>query len=84
MSYVLLFIQICLEVLSWLVILHVVLSYFMPPEQPIRNTIDMVIEPLLAPIRSVVPLVGMFDFSPLLLLLIIQLASRLIASIRVF
>jgi YggT family protein len=62
-----------------LVIVQVILSYFMDPYHPVRRTIDNLIEPLLAPIRRVVPLIGMFDISPLILIILVQiLASVLI------
>jgi YggT family protein len=62
-----------------LVIVKVILSYFMDPYHPVRQTIDNLIEPLLAPIRRVVPLIGMLDFSPLVLIILVQiLASVLI------
>ena len=62
-----------------LVIVKVILSYFMDPYHPVRQTIDNLIEPLLAPIRRVVPLIGMFDISPLILIILVQiLASVLI------
>ena len=62
-----------------LVIVKVILSYFMDPYRPVRQTIDNLIEPLLAPIRRVVPLIGMFDISPLILIILVQiLASVLI------
>ncbi len=31
-----------------------------------RNALDRILQPLLAPIRRVVPLVGMFDLSPVI------------------
>ena len=62
-----------------LVIVKVILSYFMDPYHPVRQTIDNLIEPLLAPIRRVVPLIGMFDISPLIFIILVQiLASVLI------
>ena len=61
-----------------LVIISVILSYFMDPYQPVRRWVDSIVEPMLAPIRRVVPLVGMLDFSPLVLILLIQLISNLI------
>lgn len=62
-----------------LVIVKVILSYFMDPYHPVRRTIDNLVEPLLVPIRRVVPLIGMFDFSPLILIILVQiLASVLI------
>jgi YggT family protein len=63
-----------------LVIVSVILSYFMDPYHPIRRSIDSVVEPMLAPIRRVVPLVGMIDFSPFILILLIQLLRGLLVS----
>lgn len=61
-----------------LVILKIILSYFMDPYHPVRRTLDNLVEPLLAPIRRVVPLVGMFDFSPLILIILVQILSRVL------
>ena len=63
-----------------------ILSYFMDPYHPIRRAIDGVVDPMLAPIRRVVPLIGALDFSPLVLIILIQLLSniliRLLATLR--
>lgn len=64
-----------------LVLVHVILSYFMSPFHPIRQTIDRFIEPMLTPIRRVVPPIGMIDFSPLILILLVQLIAWLIRSL---
>jgi YggT family protein len=50
----------------------------MDPYHPVRRAIDSVVEPLLSPIRRVVPLIGMLDFSPLILIILIQVVSNLI------
>ena len=55
-----------------LVLIYVVISYFMSPYHQFRMWVDRIVEPMLRPIRKVVPLVGMFDFSPIILLLLIQ------------
>lgn len=73
-----LFIRYLSQLLVLLVIVSVILSYFMDPYHPVRRSIDSVVEPMLAPIRRVVPLIGMLDFSPLILLILIQLISNLI------
>ncbi len=73
-------INILAQFLVLIIIVKVVLSYILDPFHPLRRTIDNLIEPMLAPIRRVVPLIGMFDFSPLILLILIQvLSSALIA-----
>ena len=77
-SYIILFINALAQLLVLLVIVSVILSYFMDPYHPVRRSIDSVVEPLLAPIRRVVPLIGMLDFSPLILIILIQLLSNLI------
>ena len=64
----------------WLLIINMILSFVMDPYHPVRQTIDSILAPLLNPIRRVVPLVGMIDFSPLVLLLLLNLASILIKS----
>jgi len=69
------------QLVSLLIIIHIVLSYFMSPYHPIRQTIDGFIEPMLAPIRRIVPPVGMIDFSPMVLMILIQLVARLLASL---
>ena len=63
-----------------LVIVDSILSYFLSPNHPVRNTLDRVIHPLLAPIQRVVPLVGMFDLSPLILIILVEILSYALIS----
>ena len=67
-------------ILILLIFVSVILSYFMDPYHPVRRGVDRIVEPLLAPIRRIVPLVGMLDFSPLILIILIELISRLLVS----
>lgn len=62
-----------LRLLMFLVIAQAILSYFMSPFHPIRQWVDRLVSPLLAPIRRVVPPVGMVDFSPVVLIILIQI-----------
>ena len=64
-----------------LLIVHVVLTYFMSPLHPIRRQIDRIVEPLLDPIRRVVPVMGMIDFSPLILLILVQIVSSVLKNL---
>ena len=73
-------IRILAQFLILLVIVKIILSYFMDPYHPVRQSIDNLVEPLLAPIRRVVPLVGMFDFSPLVLIILVQILSSALIS----
>jgi YggT family protein len=63
----------------WIVIISVLLSYFMDPYHPVRQALDNLVRPLLDPIRRIVPPVGMLDFSPLVLIILIQIVSNILA-----
>lgn len=69
------------SVLFIVVIVSVVLSYFMSPYHPLRSNLDRIVEPLLNPIRRVVPPLGMIDFSPLILIILIQVVQTLLISL---
>lgn len=71
------------QILVLLVFASILLSFFMDPFHPIRRGVDNIVEPMLAPIRRIVPAVGMFDFSPLVLILLIQFAARIIKSLLI-
>jgi YggT family protein len=63
-----------------LVFVKIVLSYFMDPYHPVRQTIDSIVEPMLAPIRRIIPPIGMIDFSPLVLIIVIQVVGRILIN----
>ena len=66
-----------------LIIVQVALSFFVSPFHPVRRMIDRIVEPMLAPIRKVVPLVGMFDFSPLILIVLVQVLATVVINLLV-
>jgi YggT family protein len=73
------------KAISFLIIVHVLLSYFMSPLHPIRQFTSRIIEPLLTPIRRLVPAMMGIDFSPFVLLLAVQLAEILLINLlRIF
>ena len=59
------------NLLILLVILQIVLSYFMDMYHPVRQFVERIVNPMLNPIRRSVPLIGMFDVSPMILILLI-------------
>ena len=76
-------VDITAQALILLVIISTVLSYFMSPYHQVRQAIDRIVQPMLMPIRRVVPLVGMLDFSPLVLIIMIQILSWAIRNFLV-
>ena len=69
------------DLLVLLVIISVILSYVMDPFHPVRRWVDSIVEPMLTPIRRVVPLVGVLDFSPIVLIILIRIVFNLILNL---
>lgn len=74
-------IQLTATVLTVIVFVDVILSFFMDPFHPLRQSLDSVVEPMLAPIRRIMPRTGMLDFSPFILLILIQLVESVLVQI---
>lgn len=64
-----------------LIFLHIALSYFMDPYHPVRQTLERFVGPLLNPIRRAVPLIGMFDISPIILFLLISVLQSALVNL---
>jgi YggT family protein len=69
-------------VLSGAVIIRVLLSWFAMGNAagPVVRLLDDVTEPLLGPLRRVIPTLGMLDLSPLVALLLINFITQLIQA----
>ena len=74
-------VDLIIQILILLIFVSVILSFFLSPYHPVRAAIDRIMDPLLAPIRRVVPLVGMFDFSPLILMILLDVIDQIIRFI---
>jgi YggT family protein len=70
------------RVLTLVVLVDVVLSYFMSPYSTVRMTLDRIVGPILAPIRRFVPPIGgTIDISPIILLILIQIIEYVLVQI---
>ena len=74
-------ILIATRILSILILVDIVISYFLDPFHPVRRFLDSIVQPMLAPIRRFMPQTGMFDFSPIVLLILVQLIGSALAHI---
>ena len=73
------FINLVVTVLSFAIIGRALLSWFDPGMQtPVGRFLRDITEPIIAPIRQVVPSLGMFDISPIIALLLLRLIGTLI------
>ncbi|WP_255602335.1 YggT family protein [Glacieibacterium megasporae] len=67
-------------ILSWLIAFNVINTYNSFVRGVLR-TLDAITEPLLRPIRRILPDLGGIDLSPMVLILIIILIQRLLPAI---
>jgi len=70
--------------LTILILADVLVSFVLDPFHPVRRNLDAIVRPLLTPIRRILPPVGMLDFSPFVLLILVQVVGafllRLLSS----
>ncbi len=71
-------IRILCDVLTIIILLRVVVSWYSPrPTNKLVIILYRVTEPILAPLHRIIPRVGMFDFTPLVAVILIQLIRYL-------
>lgn len=76
------FISTLARILYLAILARVILSWLrVSPTNPLVNLIYQITEPILAPIRRVLPTIGIFDFSPVVALLIIGLVEQALLSL---
>ena len=75
------FIYILGTVLSFAILIRALMSWFMPADgSGLSRVLLDVTEPVLAPIRRVLPPVGGIDFSPLLGIVLVTVISQLLSG----
>ena len=74
-------IRVVSQLFIWIVIAASLLSFFVPPYHPVREALDRIVNPFLEPIRRILPMAGTLDFSPLILIILVELISRLLISV---
>ncbi len=70
-----------IQALILVVIIQTILTYFLSPFHPIRQVIDRIVEPMLMPIRRILPPLGMLDFSPLVLIILLYVIDSVLQRI---
>jgi YggT family protein len=80
-DFLILLIRSVSQLFIWVVIASSLLSFFLPPYHPVREALNRIVDPFLAPIRRVVPMAGTLDFSPLILIIAVDFLSRVLIVI---
>ncbi|MBM2849152.1 MAG: hypothetical protein HW418_2094 [Anaerolineales bacterium] len=67
------------NLLSIVLILHALMSFApIEPWHPVRRFLDQIAEPIIRPFRGLIPPVGMFDFSIMVAIIVIQILGELV------
>ncbi len=75
------FINMLALLLTLLIIVYILSTWVFPPYNEFRRAIASIVEPMLAPIRRVIPPVGMFDFSALIFLILVQVLASILTGV---
>jgi YggT family protein len=67
-----LFISTLVNIMSTLLMVYIIVSWFVSPYNKYRTMLDRFMNTFLDPIRRIMPNTGMFDLSPIILMLILQ------------
>ena len=79
MSFFFSFVVLFIQILSYAIIGRVIMSWIdQPGSMRITQILNEVTEPILAPLRSISPSVGMFDLTPIIAMLLLQLLEGLV------
>ncbi len=70
------FINLLLQALTFAILARVIISWLpMNPGNPIVVILVQITEPILAPLRRIIPRIGMFDLSPMIAILVLQVIT---------
>ena len=68
-----------IDLYTVVVFIAVIISWLqLPPDNPVARFTRMATEPLLVPIRKLVPATGGLDFSPLILLILLRVVRGML------
>ncbi len=83
MEFITRFVVILAQVLTIAIFVRAILSWFpnVSNENPLVATVYHITEPILAPLRSVIPLVGMIDITPLVAIITLQIIASIFSRL---
>lgn len=77
LEYLVTFISLLCRVLVIFILLRTILSWFnLPQQNRLVYLLDQITEPLLAPLRRLVPQLGMFDLTPLAAVVLLEFVRQ--------
>jgi YggT family protein len=78
-EFLLYFISTLFFILQFAIIIRALMSWFNPsPENPIVRLVIEITEPVLAPLRRIVPKIGMIDITPIVAILLMNVIESML------
>ncbi|MGH2459208.1 MAG: YggT family protein [Chloroflexota bacterium] len=75
------FVDVLFNILIFAILIDALISWFpIAPDSPIVRLLDDITEPILAPLRRVVPRLGMFDITPIVAMFLLEILDNIIVS----
>ena len=75
------FVSVLFEVLTYAILARALISWFpISPGSPIVRLLDDITEPILSPLRRVVPKLGMMDITPIVAMIGLQLLKGILVT----
>ena len=71
-------IRLVCQILTIAIFIRAILSWVSPRPNSLTLLLDRITEPILAPLRRIMPRTGMFDFTPMVAIIILQLIIYLL------
>ncbi|MCS6801835.1 MAG: YggT family protein [Chloroflexota bacterium] len=76
------FLMLLFQILTIAIIIRALLSWFpIDRSNPLITILDQITEPVLAPLRRIIPTIGMIDITPLVAILLLQLLQNIVARV---
>ena len=78
-EFLLYFISTLFFILQFAIIIRALMSWFNPsPDNPIVRLVSEITEPVLAPLRRIVPRIGMIDITPIVAILLMNVIETML------
>jgi YggT family protein len=75
------FVEVFTDIMIAAIFVRVLLSWVITdPRNPLITVLDQITEPILAPLRRVVPRLGMFDITPMVAMIILIAIQRMVMN----
>ena len=80
-DFVITFVSTLIYILNFAIIVRALMSWFNPsPDNPIVRFVIEITEPVLAPLRRIVPRIGMIDITPIVAILLMNVILQVLES----